>query len=44
MTDAGCMTTTLTGSHVFGGCIETARVYLFEHALMPRMLSKSRVI
>lgn len=44
MTDAEVMTTAITASHVFGGCIEQARAYMCEHALMPTMLSKSRLI
>lgn len=43
MTDAEVMTTALTASRFFGGCIENARAYLFDHALVPMMLSKSRL-
>lgn len=43
MTDAEVMTCALTATRFFGGCLERARVYLLEHALVPTMLSKSRL-
>ncbi len=38
------MTSALTASRFFGGCIENARAYLFDHAFVPTMLSKSRLM
>ena len=43
MTDSEVMTCALTAAQFFGGCLERARAYLLEHALMPAMLSKSRL-
>src|SRR5690349_16327445 len=42
MTDAEILTTALSATLFFHGNQETAREYMKDHGLIPRMLSKSR--
>ncbi|MDZ7970742.1 MAG: transposase, partial [Nostoc sp. DedSLP03] len=42
MNDASILTTAMTAALFFGGNHQTAREYMVDHGLMPKMLSKSR--
>jgi hypothetical protein len=42
LTDAEVITTALTAALYFGGNLETARTFMLQTGLMPRMLSRSR--
>ena len=43
MSDSEVITTVLTAARFFQGNIERSRIYLKEHGLIPKMLSKSRL-
>lgn len=43
LTTAEVMTVVFTAVKYFGGCFESARVFLLQHGYMPNMLGKSRL-